>query len=110
MQLYVEYFIIADSSVYDKHRVLLKTTSNTIILQYMKIYFAHLVNSVSETFFFFLFSKNCLFLHAFILIKVNQRYLLSFQNSSDFRICVVLKGLLLETVNLIYNFFIFNSS
>jgi hypothetical protein len=82
LQLYVEYFMISDSTIFDKFSNLLNTSNNNIVIQYLQIYYVQLVNAI------------------------NQRYFITFQNDQDLMISVSLVGILIETVGvyLKYNF------
>ena len=77
VQVYIEYLIVSDSTIYDQVSGLLNTTNKTIVLQYMQIFFAQVTNAI------------------------NQRYQISLQNDTDLRITVALQGMIIETVSVI---------
>ena len=77
VQLYVEYAIVSDSTVFEKYTNLLNTSNPNIVIQYLQIYYAQLVNAI------------------------NQRYFITFQNDPDLRISVVLVAIVIETVCLL---------
>ncbi len=79
IQVYIEYGIISDSSVFNDIKYLLNTTNNILVIQYMQILFSQMVNSV------------------------NQRFLISLENDPDLRISIVLSGMLIETVSINLN-------
>jgi hypothetical protein len=45
---YVQYLIVIDSSVYQKFQKLLTTFTPDLLLQYLKIYYSHIVNGVNR--------------------------------------------------------------
>ena len=75
VQLYVEFGLISDSTVYNNYLSFFPNTVNPqIVIQYMQIYYAQVMNAV------------------------NQRYGIALQNDPDLRITIVFTGALIETV------------
>lgn len=46
LDLYVEVLIVADYSVLQKHRLIINSNDDNVVMQNMKIYFIHLINGV----------------------------------------------------------------
>ncbi len=66
-----------DPSVYQDHQRYANTTNESLVLNYINIYFNHYV------------------------ALINQRFVNTFQNDSNMKICVVLKNVLVLTVEYI---------
>ena len=83
VQLYVEYLIVSDSTLYNNFLSILPAAASgnvQVAIQYMQIYFAQAANAI------------------------NQRYLLSLQNDANLMINVVLTGIYIETVCMFFKF------
>ncbi|RMZ95225.1 A disintegrin and metallo ase with thrombospondin motifs 3-like [Brachionus plicatilis] len=50
VELDVEVLVVTDVSVYLAHKAFLKTTSQSLVLDYMKIYYSHVINNVNKLF------------------------------------------------------------
>ena len=74
VQIYIEYAIISDSTVFNKIKYLLNTSNTTLVIQYLQIFFSQTISCV------------------------NQRFQISLKNDPDLKISVLLAGILIETV------------
>ena len=73
-ELYLELLIVADTTIYEDHKVYAQSTDENLVLIHMRAYFIHYVNGI------------------------NQRYVNSFTTDPDMRITVKRSGLILQTV------------
>ena len=74
LNFYVETLIVTDESIYNKHKVLSGSTNQNVILEHIRIYYAHAFNGV------------------------NQRYVNSFATDPDLKIFIKLTNFLILTV------------
>ena len=85
VNLYVEKLIVIDQSVYADHERFANTTNENLVLNYINIYFSHYV------------------------ALINQKFVNTFQNDSNMNIYVVLKNVLILTVEYIVKLTIFEN-
>ena len=71
---YVETLVVTDQTIYNDMKAFVNSTNNNIILQNIRIYFAHVFNGI------------------------NQRYQNSFSNDPDLNLNVVLQNILILQV------------
>jgi hypothetical protein len=76
VKLYVKLLVVTDPTVFYDHQRFAQTTNTDLVFLHMKIYFAHLINSV------------------------NQRFLQSFRNDPDLNLTIKLQNFLFLTVTI----------
>jgi hypothetical protein len=78
LTLYVEILVVADSSIYEDHKLFADSTDPAIVRSQMRIYYSHVINGVNERF------KNSFAHDPDLKIMVVCKNFLFIQNKSDY--------------------------